>query len=101
MTVSVARDVAAALPRLGEHQLAIIEAADAASLVTLCRRINDEAGASHPPILAIAHSHDVEERVRLLEAGADDVLAQPIDERELEAVVEALLLRAPVAPRPE
>jgi pilus assembly protein CpaE len=39
----------------------------------------------------------VEERVRLLEAGADDVLTRPIDPRELEALVEALLLRAPVA----
>ena len=64
----------------------------------LCRRINDEAGSSHPPILAVAHS-DVEARVELLEAGADDVLARPIDPRELEALVEALLLRRDPASR--
>lgn len=94
MSVSVARDLAAALPRLGDHQLIVLDAADASSLVLLCRRINDATGSAHPPILAIAHSRDVEARVDLLEAGADDVLARPIDERELEALVEALLLRS-------
>ncbi|MEX2546191.1 MAG: response regulator [Chloroflexota bacterium] len=101
MSVSVARDPASALQRLGEHQLVILDAPDAASLAMLCRRINDEAGSAHPPILAIAHTGDVEARIRLLEAGADDVLAQPIDERELEAIVEALLLRTPSSNRSE
>lgn len=98
-TVTVSRDPAAALPRVAEHQLVILDAPDVASLAMVCRRINDELGSAHPPILAIAHSGDVDERVRLLEAGADDVLARPIDERELEALVEALLLRAPVPAR--
>lgn len=101
MTVSVTRDPQAVMMRLGEHQLIILDATDEAMVALLCRRINDEAGSSHPPILAIARSSDVEERVRLLEAGADDVLAHPIDERELEALVEALLLRAPTATRPQ
>jgi len=35
----------------------------------------------------------VEDRIRLLEAGADDVMARPVDERELDARVEALDLR--------
>jgi pilus assembly protein CpaE len=95
MSVSVARDPATALQRLGEHQLVIINAPDAASLLMLCRRITDEAGSAHPPILAVAHTSDVDARVRLLEAGADDVVALPIDERELEAIVGALLLRSP------
>lgn len=101
ISVSVARDPASALQRLGEHQLVILDAPDAPSLAMLCRRINDEAGSAHPPILAIAHSRDVEARVSLLEAGADDVIGQPIDERELEALVEALLLRAPASSRTE
>lgn len=45
------------------------------------------------PILAISSSDDVEERIRLLEAGADDVMIRPIDDRELDARVEALDLR--------
>jgi pilus assembly protein CpaE len=98
MSVSVVRDPSQALQRLAEHQLVILDALDPASLAMLCRRINDEAGSNHPPILAVAHSRDVEERVSLLEAGADDVLARPIDQRELEALVEALLLRAPASP---
>ena len=45
------------------------------------------------PILAISSTDDVEERIRLLEAGADDVMIRPVDERELDARVEALDLR--------
>jgi pilus assembly protein CpaE len=45
------------------------------------------------PILAITSTDDVEERIRLLEAGADDVMIRPVDERELDARVEALDLR--------
>jgi len=95
LSVVVARDPDQALQRLGDHQLVILDAPDAASLAMVIRRINDQAGSNHPPILAIAHSGDVEARVQLLESGADDVLARPIDPRELEALVEALLLRAP------
>src|SRR5262245_9791502 len=95
MSVAATRDLNAALPRVGEFQLLIADAADSARLILLIRQINDATGSRHPPILAIAQSSDVEERVGLLEAGADDVLSQPIDERELEALVEALLLRTP------
>jgi pilus assembly protein CpaE len=45
------------------------------------------------PVMCVAQSDDVEDRVRLLEAGADDVMAKPFDARELEARAEALLLR--------
>lgn len=96
MTVSIAHDFDAAMHRLSEHELVILDAADEASLILLCRRINDAAGHRHPPIIAIAHTSDVEARVKLLEAGADDVLSRPVDDRELEAIVDALLLR-PVA----
>lgn len=98
LNVSVARDLNAALLELADSQLIVVEAADTASLALLCRRINDAAGSSHPPILAVVPGRDVETRVKVLEAGADDVLSQPIDERELGAMVDALLLRsAPVA----
>jgi DNA-binding response OmpR family regulator len=45
------------------------------------------------PVLAVARSNDLEERIALLEAGADDVITKPFDQVELEARVEALALR--------
>ncbi|MET0773340.1 MAG: AAA family ATPase [Candidatus Limnocylindrales bacterium] len=48
------------------------------------------------PLLAIARSDTVEERIELLEAGADDVMATPIDAQELAARVDGLLRRAQV-----
>ncbi len=45
------------------------------------------------PVLCVSQTDEVEERIRFLEAGADDVVAKPVDSRELEARIEALLLR--------
>ena len=45
------------------------------------------------PVMCVSATDDVEERIAFLEAGADDVMARPFDARELEARVEALLLR--------
>jgi pilus assembly protein CpaE len=94
LSVAVARDLNAAFAEIDTASLIVLEAADIPSLALLCRRINDEAGSSHPPILAVVPAGDVETRVKVLEAGADDVLSQPIDERELGAMVDALLLRS-------
>ena len=44
-------------------------------------------------MLCLIQTEEVEERIAFLEAGADDVVAKPVDVRELEARVEALLLR--------
>ncbi|HEX5465622.1 MAG TPA: response regulator [Candidatus Limnocylindrales bacterium] len=59
----------------------------------ICRAIRDDPRISGLSILCIAQSDDVEERVGLLEAGADDVMAKPFDGRELEARIEALMVR--------
>jgi pilus assembly protein CpaE len=45
------------------------------------------------PILCVSQDDDVEDRIHLLEAGADDVIARPFDPRELDARAEALALR--------
>ena len=100
IAVAVTRDVARALAALGDADLLVLDAADTAALTMLCRRVIDEAGSGHAPVLAIAQGSDVEERVQMLEAGADDVLARPIDERELSAIVEALTLRPSAARQP-
>ncbi len=47
------------------------------------------------PVLAIAQSDSVDERIALLDAGADDVMARPIDDLELAARVDGLLIRTP------
>lgn len=46
------------------------------------------------PVLAIAQTTDLEERIRLLEFGADDVIARPFDVPELTARIDALALRS-------
>jgi len=43
------------------------------------------------PMLAIAHPHDAHERVRLLRAGADDVVSWPFEIMELTARLRAKL----------
>ena len=58
-----------------------------------CRDLRAVAELADVPILAVAVTDDVEERVRLLEAGADDVVGRPIDDAELQARVESLQLR--------
>lgn len=63
------------------------------SLADMCREVRAVPALAEVPILAISSSDDVEERIRLLEAGADDVMTRPVDERELDARVEALDLR--------
>ena len=77
-----------------EHQLVIIDVVgpgrNAAGRMPQPSR---GPGLTSTPVLCISQTDDVEERIRFLEAGADDVIARPFDARELEARVEALLLR--------
>ena len=63
------------------------------TLAEMCREVRAIPELADVPILAISSTDDVEERIRLLEAGADDVMIRPVDERELDARVEALDLR--------
>ncbi len=93
---SVVTDPAVAARDATGHQLLVVDAADdkvVARLAHELRKAADAAGPAQLPLLAVAHGDDVELRVRLLEAGADDVLTYPFDPRELDALVDALLLR--------
>ena len=63
------------------------------SAVDICREIRATPALAAVPVMCVSATDDVEERIRFLEAGADDVMARPFDARELEARVEALLLR--------
>jgi pilus assembly protein CpaE len=117
-TVTQTADPDEALSRIVEHQLAVIdvgtgepaakpakggkaakgakeapEAKPAKTGMELCREIRATPAMAAVPLLCVASTGEVEERIGFLEAGADDVIARPFDAREVEARVEALLLR--------
>jgi pilus assembly protein CpaE len=92
--LTVFSDPAQAMPRVAEHQLVIIDMeTDPTGAVEACRAMRAGPGMSDVPVMCVSASDDVEERILFLEGGADDVMARPFDARELEARVEALLLR--------
>jgi pilus assembly protein CpaE len=86
-----------AFAKVADTQLAIIDlgktAKGAKTAFELCREIRATPSTAPVPILCVAATDDVEERISFLEAGADDVVTRPFDGREIEARVEALLLR--------
>ena len=86
-----------ALTGASEHQLVVIDVIDVidgpTSASEICARIRATPALAHIPVMSVSASDDVEERIRFLEAGADDVITRPFEARELEARVEALLLR--------
>jgi len=77
------------------HDIVVIDVVPSPprSLAEMCREFRAIPELAEVPIVAISSTDDVEERIRLLEAGADDVMIRPVDERELDARVEALDLR--------
>lgn len=93
-TVTALTDPDEAFTRIAEHQLVIIDVvAGERSATAICAEIRATPAMASIPVLCVCQSDDVEERIRFLESGADDVVAKPFDARELEARVEALLLR--------
>ncbi len=95
-TVTQSSDPAEALALVAAHQLVAIDVGPGIGGKTgfeLCHDIRATPAMVSIPILCVAASDDVEERISFLEAGADDVVARPFDAREVEARVEALLLR--------
>lgn len=77
-----------------DHQIVVVDTVPLPRTVaSVCRDIRAVPELAELPVLAISPTDHVEDRIRLLEAGADDVMARPIDERELDARVEALDLR--------
>jgi len=77
-----------------DHQIIVIDAVPPPrSIASVCRDVRAVEQLAEQPILAISPTDTVEDRIRLLEAGADDVMTRPVDERELDARIEALDLR--------
>jgi len=93
-TLTVVADPEEAFSKVTDNQLIIIDVvAGAKSAIDVCREIRATSSAPSIPVLCVSQTDDVEDRIHFLEAGADDVVAKPFDAREIEARVEALLLR--------
>jgi len=93
-SVTQAMSADEALRLAADHQLVIIDVVEGIRTgIDICAELRATASLSAVPVMCISATDDVEERIRFLEAGADDVMARPFDARELEARVEALLLR--------
>jgi len=97
--VTISTQADGAVGTAADHALVIVDVLTgehtAEDAVHMIRASGSSSGV---PILGIAQTDDVEARVRLLEAGADDVMARPFEPSELEARVEALLVRFRNAP---
>lgn len=93
-TVTLLTDPSETLPRVPANQLVIIDVVVGdRTAADICREIRATPSLAAIPVVCISQTDDVTDRIRFLEVGADDVLAKPFDARELEARVEALLLR--------
>jgi len=60
--------------------------------ITLCKKLRTEAG-KHTPILMITARDELEDKIRGLEAGADDYLVKPAELREVELRLRVLQRR--------
>jgi len=93
-TVTVTADVETALTQGPTHQLVMLDVTTGPRPgIDICREFRALPDATGVPVMCVSATDEVEERIAYLEAGADDVMARPFDARELEARVEALLLR--------
>jgi len=87
-------DPDAAIGAEGEHEVIVIDLdGDYGLVIDAFRLIRDTRTLANVPVLAFSQSDDIEERIGLLDAGVDDVMVRPFDPRELDARVEALVLR--------
>jgi pilus assembly protein CpaE len=92
--VTILADTDEAIRRAGEFSLVVVDVVDPPRTgVEVCAEIRRTPALAAIPVLCISQTDDIEERVRFLEAGADDVLARPFDPRELEARVDGLVIR--------
>ncbi len=66
---------------------------EAATMVAASNVLRTVPALAGVPILCVTATDDIEDRIKLLEAGVDDVVARPFDARELDARIEAVALR--------
>ena len=91
--VTVIDDPEQAIKLAGDHALVMVDVADAGAPDGIVAQLRQPSEQGQRLSLGVAQGDDIEERIRLIEAGADDVIVKPFDGTELEAKVEALLVR--------
>ncbi len=57
----------------------------------VCRRVKENAATRPIPVIMVTALHRMEDRVKAMEAGADDFLSKPVDATELSIRVKSLL----------
>jgi pilus assembly protein CpaE len=67
----------------------------------VCRQLRNRDSTAQLPILMLTTQDSLEERIKGLEAGADDYMVKPFQPEELQARVKALLRRLPLAEESE
>jgi pilus assembly protein CpaE len=77
---------------VGSQLIVIDRIGEQTDAVPAVRRFREMPELAQVPILCIAQTDEIDERVRLLEAGADDVMGRPFLPEELQARVDALLV---------
>ncbi|HEY3524176.1 MAG TPA: AAA family ATPase [Candidatus Limnocylindrales bacterium] len=92
--VTVVHEAADVLLQAASHEILIIDRlGESREGLELCRSIRATPDLAAVPVLGLTAADDVESRIAFLEAGADDVIARPFDDRELEVRLEALVFR--------
>jgi len=92
--LTIVGDVAAAVAAADGHEVVILDlSGEVATMALACRAIRAAAQLTGIPILCVSPTDDIEDRIQLLESGADDVIPRPFHPRELDARAEALALR--------
>jgi len=94
-SVTATADGAEARARAVEHDILVADVTTMeGGTADFCRVIRADPALASLPVLAVADTDDVETRVGLIEAGADEIIARPFEARELEGRMLALELRA-------
>ena len=91
----VAKKIEDCLEILNEYEPDIVLVSDSINITPdeACKKIRMLSYASRPVIITISKSDDVQDKLKALQAGADDYLSEPIDSEEFNARINAHLRR--------
>jgi pilus assembly protein CpaE len=92
--IDLAETIDAAIGALVGHAILLIAEPYDATAAAACARVRATPSLRGLAICVLTPSNDVEARVAMIQAGADEVVPEAIDPRELDARINALLLRS-------